>query len=60
MTPTEPNPLQPRWTTIHPRLADLAACRVLPPHVDRYKPERRLLGQLDAIEYRVGTDAGER
>ena len=35
--------------------ADLAACRVMPPHVDRYEREQRLLGMMDAIEWRLGT-----
>ena len=43
-----------------PEVADLATCRVMPPHVDRCEREQRLFGLLDAIEYRVGADAGER
>ena len=42
------------------RLADLAACRVMPPHVDRYEREQRLFGMLDAIEYWLGTAKRDR
>ena len=59
ITPTEATRLQRLWDSIHRRLADLAACRVMPPHVDRYEREQRLFGMLDAIEWRLGMPVDE-